>query len=201
MSRFNLNERGLMNNPVSPVFNNGMAGKVEGVKLEVEKRRADEPDTYPAYKLVISDDAGNTVNQGFYHFTPSPQKTDQQNEAMSGYLIDRIQSASDSVVPEGFVYPEIVETGDYVKDTNTAVDVLFKVIKENQDNNKVNVFVTYGTKQKPSKYLNLRYFNFIEKTGQVGYSKLIEKGDDLMDRIKEDAPQTTGNPVTQGPAW
>jgi len=203
MSKFNFNERSMMSNSVSPVFNAGVAGKVEEVKVEVNKRRADEPDSYPAYKLTFTDNTGNSVNQGFYYFTPKQGYSDEQNDKLSGYLIDRVLETANAVIPEGFVYPEIPETGDNVKDTNVALDTLFKVIKDNSDDTKVNVFVTYGTKQKPSKYLSLRYFNYVEKAGKTGYSPLKEKGDDLMQRVVEDSPreEQSTTTTTSGPAW
>ena len=42
----------------SAVFNNGVAGKAVGVTVTVEKRKVDEPDSYPDYKLVVSDESG-----------------------------------------------------------------------------------------------------------------------------------------------
>lgn len=202
--KFNLNERSMMGTGDIVVFNNGMAGKVEDVKVEVTKRRADEPDNYPAYKIIYTDKNGAQMNQGFYEFTKNAMKSDDENEKLSGYLIDRVISIAQAVVPEGFVYPEIAETGNLVEDTNTALNTLFKVIKDNEVNSLVNVFATYGTKQKPSKYLNMRYFNFIEKAGNTGYSKLTEKGDDMMERITEDTPKQEDQqdaPKTNTPAW
>lgn len=205
MSIFNLNERSAMGSGNIVVFNNGIAGKVEDVKVEVSKRRADEPDNYPAFKVTFTDKNSAQMNQGFYEFTKNEMKSEEDNAKMSGYTIDRILSIAQAVVPEGFVYPDIAETGNLVEDTNKAMNVIFNIIKENENNSLVNVFATYGTKQKPSKYLNLRYFNFIEKAGNTGYSRLIEKGDDCMERMTEDAPkqqdvsQNTTNPG--GPAW
>lgn len=204
MSKFNLNERSMMSGNDTVVFNNGIAGKVEDVKIEVTKRRADEPDNYPAYKVIFTDKNGAQMNQGFYEFTKNTAKTDDENEKLSGYLIDRVLSIAQAVVPEGFVYPDIPETGNLVEDTNKALGTIFKVINENQDNAKVNVFATYGTKQRPDKYLRLRYFNFIEKAGNTGYSKLTEKGDDMMERLIEDAPKQENSqdaPKSNGASW
>ena len=44
------------------IFNNGQAGLVKNVEISVEKRQPGEPETYPNYKLVVSDDLGK-VNQ------------------------------------------------------------------------------------------------------------------------------------------
>lgn len=203
MSLFNLNERSMMSGTGnSVVFNNGIAGKVEDVKIDVQKRRADEPDTYPMYKLVMTDKNGAQMNQGFYEFTENPMKDAEGNAKMSDYTIDRVLSIAQAVVPEGFIYPDIEKTGNLVKDTNVVLDILFKIIKDNSNNTNVNVFATYGTKQKPDRFLKLRYFNFIEKAGNEGYSKLSVKGDDQMERLTEDAPKTdNGSQSTAGAAW
>lgn len=203
MGLFNFNERSVMSGGVA-VFNNGNAGKVEDVKIEVAKRRADESDTYPMYKVIMTDKLGAQMNQGFYEFTENSMKDAEGNAKMSGYLIDRVLSIAQAVVPEGFVYPDIAETGNLVKDTNVALDTLFKIINEHSKNTNVNVFTTYGTKQKPSRFLGLRYFNFVEKAGNTGFSRLTPKGDDQMERITEDAPQTdntSGGTSNQAAAW
>lgn len=188
MSIFDLNTRSTMSTG-NAVFNNGIAGKVEDVKVEVSKRRADEPDNYPAYKVVFTDKNGSQINQGFYEFVMNEMKSAEDNTKASGWLVDRALSIAQAVVPEGFVYPEIAETGNLVEDTNKALGTIFNIVKENENNSLVNIFATYGTKQKPSKYLNLRYFNFVEKAGTTGFSRLIEKGDDCMERITEDQPK------------
>jgi hypothetical protein len=173
MSTFNLNE---YDNTAIAVFNNGAAGKVENVSITIEKKKADEPDSYPPYKLVVTDGSGGTpINQGFYFDESDDEKRQTQT-------IQRIKSIAKAILPEDFVYPTV---NSYTE----AVNSLFKIIKDNCDGKKVNVFVTYGYvgQQKLAKYLGLRMFNFIEETN-VSFSRLKSSATDIMERPIADAP-------------
>jgi hypothetical protein len=186
--KFNLNDNSLVGGG-SKVFNNGIAGKVENVKIDVEKRKSSDPDNQPDYKLLVTDGNDLTLNQGFYYHKDNEMNSEEKNEANKGYLVGRILSAAKAVVPEGFVFPDVEG-----KDVNEIVDILFRIIKENADGKLVNVFATYGTKTKASTFLGLRYFNFIEAVG-TPKSRLVATGNDMMERITEDAPAASGAPA------
>ena len=162
----------------SAVFNNGVAGKAVGVNITVEKRKVDEPDSYPDYKVIVSDESGGMpINQGFY----INSEDDEKRQTMT---YQRVKSIAEAVVPEDFVYPEV--TG-YIDAMNT----LFKVIKENSDGKKVDVFVSYGYTAKPSKYLGLRMFNFIQKQN-ASFDRLKPSNSDILERPEADAPKADG---------
>jgi len=162
----------------SAVFNNGVAGKAVGVSVTVEKRKVDEPDSYPDYKVIVSDESGGMpINQGFY----INSEDDEKRQTMT---YQRVKSIADAVVPEDFVYPEV---NGYIDAMNT----LFKVIKENSDGEKVDVFVTYGYTAKPSKYLGLRMFNFIQKQ-DASFDRLKPSNTDILERPEADAPKADG---------
>jgi len=162
----------------SAVFNNGVAGKAVGVNITVEKRKVDEPDSYPDYKVIVSDESGGMpINQGFYINSEDDEKRQQMT-------YQRVKSIAEAVVPEDFVYPEV--TG-YIDAMNT----LFKVIKENADGKKVDVFVSYGYTAKPSKYLGLRMFNFIQKQN-ASFDRLKPSNTDILERPEADAPKADG---------
>ena len=171
MSTFNLNEKVVG----SAVFNNGTAGKVENVNVTVEKRKVDEPDSYPDYKIVITDESGAPgINQGFYF----SEEDDEKRQQMT---YQRVKSIAEALVLEDFVYPAVNGYMD-------AMNTLFKVIKENSEGKKVDVFVTYGYTAKPSKYLGLRMFNFIQKQ-DVKFDRLKATNTDVLERPEADAPK------------
>jgi hypothetical protein len=170
---FNLNEKAQSG---VTVFNNGVAGKVENVSITVEKRRADEPDSYPTYKLIVDDGSGAIpLNAGFFI-------DESHNEARQNMTYQRVKSIADAVVPEDFVYPEVNGYMD-------AMSTLFKVIKENSDGKKVSVFTTYGYSAKPNKFLGLRMFDFIQGPN-AAYDKMKPKPSDILVRPEADAPST-----------
>ena len=183
---FDLNKK----EALSAVFNNGIAGKAVGVNVTVEKRKVDEPDSYPDYKLVVSDESGGmSINQGFYINEADDEKRQQMT-------YQRVKSIADAVVPEDFVYPEV---NGYIDAMNT----LFKVIKENSDGKKVYVFVYYGYTAKPSKYLGLRMFNFIQKQN-ASFDRLKPSNTDILERPEADAPKADAQGAvakTSGDIW
>ena len=83
------------------------------------------------------------------------------------------------------------------------MNTLFKVIKENADGKKVDVFVTYGYTAKPSKYLGLRMFNFIQKQN-ASFDRLKPNNTDILERPEADAPKADGQGAvakTSGDIW
>lgn len=169
----------------SSVFNNGVAGKIENVEVTVEKRKADEPDTYPPYKLVVNDGSGAApLTLGFY--------TEESDEKRQDMNIQRVKSIAKAVVPKDFVYPSV---SSYTE----AMNSLFKIIKDNSEGKKVNVFASYGYAGKPSKYLGLRFFNFIESVDET-YSRLKATPNDVMIRPVEDAP-VADSPLAVSSGW
>lgn len=188
MSKFNLNEK-----PVGSVtvFNNGVAGRVDNVTVNVEKRKLDEPDSYPPYKLIADDGSGGTpLTMGLYITSEDDDAKQQQN-------YKQLYSIAEAVVPEEFVYPDT--DGTYMGAMNT----LFKVIKENAPNRKVSVFASYGYVDKNkiehvSKYLGLRKFDTIQRD-DAKFDRMKPKPSDILERPAPDAPKeaTEGDPVEE----
>jgi hypothetical protein len=169
------------------VFNNGNAGKVESVRMSVVKKTATDPDNGPDYKLIFTDVTGGQVNQGFYYHKDNELYDSKRNADLATWLVSRIHSAAKAVVPDDFVFPE-------VKTAKEAVDSLFKIIKENCEDKLVNTYVTYGTTSKPSQYLGLRYFNFVESADTpANKTRLKPSTNDMMTKLVADAPSTDGS--------
>lgn len=170
-------------NTGSSIFNNGAAGKVDNNTISVEKKKVDEPETYPDYKLIVTDEAGNKLNQGFYYPTPNAQKTEEENKKRANTEVGRVLHIAKAVLGNDYEFPA-------VKTAKEAFDVLFKLIAQNAGDRRFSVFVTYGTKNYPSKFLGLRYFTFIEPSelpAGTG-SRLKIAAADQMERLSEDAP-------------
>lgn len=174
---FNLNDGGFDGSVA--IFNNGIAGKVNNVKIKVTKKTAVDPENAPDYKVVFSDPIGD-VNVGFYYPVANPLFDEKRNKDLEGWTIGRILSIAKALLPKEFVF-ENKETSKEV------VDYLFNLIRTNSEGKTANVFVTYGTTAKASKYLGVRYFDFIESSDTVN-SRLAKKPADVMERIEADAP-------------
>lgn len=174
---FNLNDDNQFGG--SGVFNNGKAGLVKNVKISVEERPVGT--NQPHYKLVATDGTGS-ANQGFYYPEPNPQKDAAANEKTAKMNIGRVLHAAKAVMGDDYVFPE-------VSSAKEAYDTLFKLIKENSKDKLFNVYATYGTKARPSQYLGLRFFDFIEAA--TDDTKLHPKAMDMMEPITPDAPSAS----------
>lgn len=169
------------------VFNNGNTGKVENVKMSVSKKLATDPDNSPDYKLIMTDVTGGQVNQGFYYHKDNEMADEKRNRDMETWLVSRVHSAAKAVVPADYVFPEVATSKE-------ALDSLFKIIKDNAEEKTVNVYVTYGTNSKPSQYLGLRYFNFVEAADTpANVSKLKASPNDNMEKLVADKPANADN--------
>ncbi len=178
---FNLNSKEFSTG--STIFNGGVAGLVTNNDISVEKKKTTDPDNAPDYKLVVTDEAGKTVNQGFYYYNPNDSFTKEENERKEKMQVGRVLHIAHAVVGKDYEFPE-------VSTSKEAFDTLFKIIRDNCAGKKFNVYVTYGSKQYPSTFLGLRYFNFIEPTnGDV--STLKPANADQMERIMPDSQDTS----------
>jgi hypothetical protein len=160
------------------VFNNGNGGKVEGVTISVEKKAAEQPDTYPAYKLIVSDKAGGKINQGFYYPTPKQGASEEDNAKRVKREVGRVITIARAVLGADAALPT-------VSSAKEAYDKLFALIGEASVGKTFNVYATYGTVGYASKYLGLRYFDFIENA-ETPNGRLTAKNGDLLERVTED---------------
>lgn len=189
---FNLNDSSFDGGVV--IFNNGVAGKVENVKMTVEKKQPGDADNVPDYKLIFKQESGATINQGFYYHKNNDNYDAKRNGDLERWTVSRVLSAAKAVVPSDFVFPT-------VSTSKEAMDSLFKIVKDNSEDKLVNVFVTYGTVAKPSQYIGLRYFEFVE-AANASPSRLTRKNGDMMERLVADSPtQSTSIAASDASGW
>jgi len=167
------------------VFNNGEAGKVNNVKVRVEKRKADEPSNRPDYNVIYIDGTGAEVSQGWYHFSPKAGSTAEKIASDSKQFLGRLIKLTKSVVGDEVVFPPVANEKE-------ALDKLMTLIRENQTTALVNVFVTYGNQNYPKRYLELRWFDFIEPANTPETAtRLRPKPVDMMVRMTPDEPSVS----------
>ena len=183
---FNLNDKSFDGGVA--IFNGGNAGKVNNVQLTVERKKSTDPDSGPDYKVFYKDETGAVVNQGFYYHKNNDMNSEQKNKDNEGYLVGRVLSIAKALLPKDYLFEQF-------NTSKEAIDYLFKLINSNCENKMVNVFITYGTTMKPSQYLGLRYFNFIEPVDTTT-SRLVKTNTDQMERIVPDAPKTEESATT-----
>lgn len=163
------------------IFNNGKAGRVKSVKVEVIKKTPEDNQNGPDFRINYIDSDGGVVNDGIFYTKDTD--TPRQKEIN----LSRIMSVLYAVDPTSKT-KTLPEFDDY----NPAIDYVMKSIAQASKSSTVNVFVAYGTNNTPSKYLRVRKFNFIEpSTTDDAVTRLTPKvsagdnqWDDLMERIQ-----------------
>lgn len=162
---------------VKPIFNNGIGGEVKGVSVSVEKRKPEDPDNAPNFKIFFTDKNGASVNLGIYYPT---EETSSKNKLIAQQLADIVRS----VTTDSFQFPTF---SSYTELINYCV----KTIHENASGKLVDVIATYGTKGYPKKYIGMyKIYNFIQSSGSNPSKLRIAKNpnrpeyDDLLEPVE-----------------
>ena len=189
----NVNEGG---NNVT-IFNNGEAGKVNNVTIEVKKKGVDYQDegkNKPDYQLIFTDEAGASTNEGIYYLNP------QTHNAQFGTFdkaVEKQWNKMATIVSAAGGDPEI-----QASNPTEMLDKMALLIKNNVAGKSFNVFANYGTKQSPKKYVQIRsWVPFIETSGtEEANSKLKASNLDQMERLVQDNTNSTTTSGTM-PGW
>jgi hypothetical protein len=167
---------------VVKVFNNGVGGKVDNVTIKVEKKSLDGHVNAPDYNVVFTDSEGASASAGFYY---------EGNEQI---LISRALHVGRAVLGAEYKFPPAENTKD-------ALNKIMKLIKDNSEGKLFNTFCTYGNANyKPSQYLNIRFFDFIEPADTEN-TRLRVKNGDLLEKVAQDAPTTKASDAGADDDW
>lgn len=155
------------------IFNDGKAGVVENVKISIEKKAPGSDDKKPAYKVIATDLAGASINEGFYYQEP-------ESAAFTKYQAQRLIMLARGVLGDDVKFPV----------WNTPTEVLDGVMKMVAPalNKPFRVAACYGTTKNPDQYLGFRNFgSFIQPMS--GVNTLSFTSSDNM--VKVTPPQAT----------
>lgn len=122
------------------IFNNGVAGIANGCSMRLEKKKASDADNAPAYKLFMVDTMGAEINKGYF-----PVKEEASDVAKTFFVKEMKHLA-------GLVSAELPAT---IESYNQLMDVVMKQAFEKSAGKLFNVFVSYGMKTNPKKYLEI----------------------------------------------
>jgi len=154
------------------IFNDGEAGIVDNVVLRIVPKKADDPDTYPPYKLVADDGKGE-VNDGYFYYD------NLEDKGFKNYQAGRLIMLARSVLGEDVKFPEFGTPKE-------ALDGVMKMIAPALKSKRFRVVVTYGTTQRPQRYLQFKSFGRFMEPMDVEKSQLrLEKSDNLVRKQEE----------------
>ena len=155
------------------IINEGEAGVAKAKLTKVEKKQPSDADGSPDYKIFFEDESGET-NVAFYI-------PDGKDEAATNRELARLLSVARAHFGDDYEFPEVES---YAK----AYSYVMKLLKKEAVGSKFNLFLCFGYTARPSKYLNVRKFEFIESGDvPVEKSKLRPKKSDVMERIEPDS--------------
>lgn len=124
------------------IFNNGVAGIVAGCTAKVKRKSPQDSDSAPKYNLILVD----PVNQA---------------EINKGYIFANFDQTSDKALT--FLVKEMkhlcnvfgIAQLDKVESHEALVTYVMKGINDDGQKTKVNVAVSYGTVDRPKKFLEI----------------------------------------------
>lgn len=195
----NLNDSAFDAKQGAAIFNDGIAGVVEDVTLSVTKRKPEDKENSPEYKLTFTDSKGGACNTSFWYIDKATQ----------------YQTVEDQVKKQGTVLKHVVHAiygSDYqLPSFNTAKEMLdgcMKLIREGLAAGlKFRIFANYGSTQSVKSYIQPRsWVPFMEPMSvDIANTRLKPGNIDAMARVEKDnvAPNTTAmaDSIIEGDDW
>jgi len=163
----------------SKIINNGNAGVVSNVSIEVLRKTEEHVKDYPDFKIIFSEQNGASIDIGVYYFKNKDFETEvERSKRTNNYLlrlmhIVKAVKGLDFAPSQGFT--SVKEATEFCIDT----------IEKNSSNKLFNIFITFGTLTYPSKrgFLEVRFnIPFIKNIEDTLTLPLIPFKEDIMDK-------------------
>jgi hypothetical protein len=196
----NLNDSAFDAKQGAAIFNDGIAGIVENVTLSVSKRKPEDKENSPEYKLTFTDDKGGACNTSFWYVDKATQ----------------FQTVEDQIKKQGTVLKHVVHaiygSGYQLPNFNSAKEMLdgcMKLIREGLASGlKFRIFANYGSTQSVKSYIQPRsWVPFMEPMSvNIAETRLKVGNIDAMARVEKDsAPSASttamADSIIEGDDW
>lgn len=161
------------------VFNEGIAGVVEGVKMRIEKKAStDTDDKKPMYKLIATDANGGEVNEGFYYQEPD-------SKAFNNYQAQRLILLAKGVLGNDVKFPVF-------NNPTEALDGVMRMVAPVLSQKAWRIAVAYGTVKRPESYMGFKSFgSFIQPMSEPNKLALEKNDNTVRAPLKEATPAAT----------
>jgi hypothetical protein len=194
---FNFSKEQVKEQGGATIFNNGVAGRVENVTVEVKKKGVDYQDegkNKPDYQVTYTDTNGASTNEGFYYLN---EKTHNAQWGDFAKAVEKQWNKFANIILAADQDPTL----NNPKDAKEVLDQVAILTKKAVEGKTFNVFSNYGTKQNPKKYLQVRsWAPFIEVATTVEADSKLKAGN--LDQIERIETPTSGlasaTPATEG---
>jgi hypothetical protein len=175
------------------IFNNGVAGVANGCSMRLEKKKASDTDNAPAYKLFMVDPMRAEINKGYF-----PVK-EEASDAAKTFFVKEMKHLA------GLVGAELPAT---IESYNQLMDVVMKGAFEKSTGKLFNVFVSYGMKTNPKKYLEISSAFSITQAAEQPWinpkaqmTRIDPTGADSLAPQAGDLPFDTPNGTAANTGW
>lgn len=182
---YNLNDNGFDAKQGVTIFNDGVAGLVNDVKMSVYKKGKDDKENAPDYKVTFTDSSGGEVSSSYWYATKDTQYSTVEEQARKqGKSMKHIIHA---------VYGASFEIPFIAKSAKELLDMSMKCIKEGLTSTpgKFRIFATYGTLNSVKNYIQPRsWVPFVESmnTSEDATRLKLAPTIDAMARVEESQP-------------
>lgn len=184
------------------IFNGGKSGIAENITMSISKKKPEDAEKSPDYKITFTDSTGSTCNSSFWYITePTQYKTVEQLGIAQGKMMKHILHV---VYGADFKIPPFA-------DQNAVLDGCMDLIRKGiNTDTKVRIFTNYGTTSSVKKFLQPRsWVPFMESmTTPITETKLKAGDLDAMEKLNEDSlvggytsASPNANPLGDNEEW
>ena len=182
------------------IFNDGKAGIVENVIASVNKKKAEDKQGSPEYKLTFTDEAGATCNSSFWYVEQATAyATVEELIKKQGTILKHILHA---------IYGADYQLPNF-QSAKEMLDGCMKLIREGAAaGHKFRMFANYGSTQSVKNYIQPRsWVPFMEAMSvPAAESRLKVSNIDAMARLDKDnvttsSPSASSEAATVGDDW
>ena len=183
----NLNDNAFDAKEGTAVFNNGVAGVVNDVTLKVERKKPEDKETAPDFKLTFTDANGGTCNTSFWYIKEATSyATIEEQIQKQGKVLKHILHA---IYGKDFQLPSF-------QNATEMLNGCMKLAHEGLPNaGKFRVFANYGTTSSVKQYIQPRsWVPFLETMSTPLESTVLKPGTlDAMAKVEKDTFVAAGS--------
>jgi hypothetical protein len=196
----NLNDSAFDAKQGTAIFNDGVAGVVDNVAISVNKRKPEDKENSPEYKLTFTDSKGAACNTSFWYVDKATQyKTVEDQIKTQGTVLKHILHA---IYGSDYQFPSF-------NTTKEMLDGCMKLIREGLASGlKFRIFANYGSTQSIKSYIQPRsWVPFMEPMSvSISETRLKAGNIDAMARVEKDNVAPTNNTamadsIIEGDDW
>ena len=162
------------------VFNGGNAGAVDNTVITLEKKKAEDKETAPDYKIIFTDDKGAACNTSLWYVTKETQYSSIEKQIQKqGKVLKHLAHA---IIGKNYTFPPF-DSAQAMLD-----GIMGEIRKALPKAGKFRVFTNYGTTDYPKGFIQPRsWVPFMESMSVSADDSRLEAGDiDQMTRKQKD---------------